>query len=80
MTFEHFTFPHRTDKGDWIQRVDWHKIAVFKPQLRETALNYVTKGQRVLVNGTVSYGEVKDSEGVSRPVTSIIADEIICFQ
>lgn len=42
-------------------------------------VNYLAKGQRVLVNGTVSYGEVKDNEGVARPVTSIVADEIIFF-
>lgn len=71
---------HRTENGDWLQRVDWHKIAVFKPQLRESVMNYLSKGQRVLLNGKVSYGEIKDKDGVTRPSTTIIADEIVFFQ
>lgn len=77
---EHFLHIYRTESGDWLQRVDWHKIAVFKPQLRELTVNYLSKGQRVMVNGKVSYGEIKDREGAARATTTIIAEEIIFFQ
>lgn len=71
---------NRFQNGNCIQRVDWHKIAVFKPSLRELVLNAVEKGKRVQVQGRISYGDVKDKDGRTRPVTSIIADDIIFFQ
>lgn len=40
----------------------------------------MTKGQRVLLNGKIAYGEIKDKDGVSRPSTTIIADEIVFLQ
>lgn len=66
--------------GDFMQRTDWHRVCVFKPYLRDSVYNYLKKGQRVLVNGRLSYGEIKDEEGVARPTTAIIADEVIFFQ
>lgn len=71
---------YRNESGDWIQKVEWHKVIVFKQTLRESTTNYLTKGQRVLVNGKLAYGEIKDRDGVSRATTSIIADDIIFFQ
>lgn len=53
---------------------------IFKPSLRESAMNYLTKGQRVLINGKISYGEIKDRDGVLRPSTSILVEDIIYFQ
>lgn len=66
--------------GDVSQKTEWHRICVFKPYLRDTALNYVTKGQRVLVQGRIIYGETKDTEGLSRHTSSIVADDLICFK
>lgn len=63
-----------------MQKTDWHRIAVFRPNLRENVYNYMRKGQRVLVNGRLSYGEVKDEDGNTRTATSIIAEDIIFFQ
>lgn len=66
--------------GDFIQRTDWHKICVFKPNLRDAIYNYLKKGQRVMVNGRISYSEFKDENGNLHPSTAIIADEVIFFQ
>lgn len=66
--------------GDFMQRTDWHKVCVFKPNLRDAVYNYLRKGQRVMVNGRISYSEFKDEEGNSRPSTAIIADDVIFFQ
>lgn len=69
----------RYESGDWVQRTDWHRIVVFKPQLRESVQNYLKKGQRTLVTGKISYGEIVDAEGNKRQSTSIIADDVIFF-
>lgn len=62
------------------QKTEWHRVCVFKPYLRDVALNYVGKGQRVLVQGRIIYGETKDSEGVTRHTSSIVADDVIFFK
>lgn len=54
---------YKYTNGDIVQRTDWHKICVFKPNLRENVYTYLKKGQRVLVSGKISYGEYKDEEG-----------------
>lgn len=63
-----------------LQRTDWHRIVVFRPSLRDYVLNYLTKGQRTLVNGRISYSDVTDADGKSRVSTSIIADDVILLQ
>lgn len=63
-----------------MQRTDWHQVAVFKPSLRESIKNFLTKGQRVLVNGKVSYSEYSDADGHKRQATTIIADDVIYFR
>lgn len=63
-----------------MQRTEWHKVCVFKPNLRETVLNYMKKGQRVFISGKISYGEFKDEEGNTKPSTAVIADDVIFFQ
>lgn len=66
--------------GDLIQKTDWHRVCVFRPNLRENVANYLKKGQRVMVNGKLSYGEMKDEEGNTKSTTSVIADDVIFFQ
>lgn len=63
-----------------MQKTDWHRVCVFKPSLRETVYNYLRKGQRVMVNGRLSYGELKGEDGNTKTTTSIIADDIVFFQ
>ncbi|XP_003401943.1 single-stranded DNA-binding protein, mitochondrial [Bombus terrestris] len=71
---------YRYMNGDFVQRTEWHRICIFKPALRDTVLNYLKKGQRVYVLGKINYGEFKDEEGVVKPSTSVIADDVIFFQ
>ncbi|CAG7826355.1 unnamed protein product [Allacma fusca] len=65
--------------GALLQKTDWHRICVFKPYLRESVYRYMSKGQRVLVQGRITYGDVQDEHGVSRTTTSIIADDVTFF-
>lgn len=58
-------------------KTDWHRISVFKPGLRELAENYVKSGNRLMVEGKISYGHIIDRNGGSIPTTSIIAEEVI---
>ncbi|XP_055904091.1 single-stranded DNA-binding protein, mitochondrial [Eupeodes corollae] len=71
---------YKYENGDWAQRTDWHRVVVFKPALRDTVMEYLKKGQRTLVQGKLTYGEITDQQGSQRPSTSIIADDIIFFR
>ncbi|XP_058811371.1 single-stranded DNA-binding protein, mitochondrial [Topomyia yanbarensis] len=71
---------YRYESGDWMQKTDWHRVVVFKPALRDSVMNYLRKGQRAMVTGKISYGEITDQEGKQRSTTSIIADEVIFLQ
>lgn len=62
-----------------MQRTEWHRICVFNPNLRQIVYEYLKKGQRTLVKGRLSYGEVKDEQGKYKLVASIIADDVIFF-
>nr|SVE74618.1 EOG090X0O5J [Daphnia barbata] len=66
--------------GEVTQKTEWHRICVFKPYLRESTLKYTSKGQRVLVQGRIIYGEVKETEGQLRHTSSIVADDVIFFR
>ncbi|XP_051153669.1 single-stranded DNA-binding protein, mitochondrial [Leptopilina boulardi] len=71
---------YKYDDGNVVQRTDWHKIVVFRPALRESVYRFMRKGQRVLVQGKLYYGEIKDENGKIRPTTSIIAEDVVMFQ
>lgn len=71
---------YRYENGDWSQRTDWHRIVIFKPALRDAVMSFLRKGQRTLVSGKITYGEITDQEGKTRLTTSIIADDVVFLQ
>ena len=72
--------PGGRDSGnDFVKKTEWHNVVVFKPNLRESVHNYVSKGSRVMVQGRIMYGTVEDKHGNLRTTTSIIAEDVIRF-
>nr|CAG4635897.1 EOG090X0O5J [Artemia franciscana] len=65
-----------TNDGTQAVRTDWHRIAVFKIKLGENVVKYMKKGRRVMVQGKILYGEVKDPDGKTRQTTTIAADDV----
>lgn len=63
-----------------MQKTDWHKICVFKPNLRDFVYKYLKKGQRTMITGRINYSEFKGADGNVSSSTSIIADDIVFFQ
>lgn len=66
--------------GEIAQKSEWHRICVFKPGLRDSVYKFAGKGQRVLVQGRIIYGEFTDAGGTVRTTTSIVADDVIHFK
>ncbi|EDV92555.1 single-stranded DNA-binding protein, mitochondrial [Drosophila grimshawi] len=71
---------YKYENGDWAQRTDWHRVVVFKPNLRDTVMEYLKKGQRTMVQGKITYGEITDQQGNQKTSTSIIADDVLFFR
>ncbi|KNC27899.1 Single-stranded DNA-binding protein, mitochondrial [Lucilia cuprina] len=71
---------YKYENGDWAQRTDWHRVVVFKPNLRDTVMEYLKKGQRAMVQGKITYGEITDQQGNQKPSCSIIAEDVIFFR
>nr|CAG4645323.1 EOG090X0O5J [Leptodora kindtii] len=71
---------HSNFSGEMGQRTEWHRVCVFKPALRDSVLKFANKGQRVLVQGRIIYGEIKDAEGQTRNTCTIAADDVIYFR
>lgn len=71
---------YKYDDGNTVQRTDWHRIVVFRPNLRESVYRFMRKGQRVLIQGKLYYGEIKDEDGKPKPTTSIVAEDVVMFQ
>eukprot|EP00095_Tigriopus_kingsejongensis_P003680 maker-scaffold11_size778918-snap-gene-6.40 protein:Tk03680 transcript:maker-scaffold11_size778918-snap-gene-6.40-mRNA-1 annotation:"single-stranded dna-binding mitochondrial-like" len=74
---------YRSNTGEEEERyaikTDWHNIAVYRPYLRDTVQQNVTKGQRVLVQGRIMYGSIEDNLGNVRQTTTVVAEDIIRF-
>ncbi|XP_064603361.1 single-stranded DNA-binding protein, mitochondrial-like [Liolophura sinensis] len=62
--------------GTNVSRVDWHRISVFRPGLREKIAANIKKGDRVFVNGRIQYDDYRDRETATR-TANIVADDIV---
>ncbi|KAK7083520.1 Single-stranded DNA-binding protein, mitochondrial [Halocaridina rubra] len=80
VTFSLATHINYRKDNDLIQQTDWHRIAVFKPYLRDAVYRYMTKGQRVMVQGKLGYLERKDpNDNTVIKTATIVAEEVIFF-
>lgn len=71
------TTSKRKDKdGNVKEETSWHRV-VFFGRLAEVAAEYLRKGSKIQINGTLRYGEYTDGEGIKRYSTDIIADHML---
>jgi single-strand DNA-binding protein len=40
-------------EDEWVSKVEWHRIAIFRPGLAESVLDTIKKGSHVLVEGSL---------------------------
>jgi single-strand DNA-binding protein len=66
-----------TDReGNEQKRVEWHRVIAWD-KLAEIAEQYLSKGERVYVEGEIQYRSYEDAEGATRYVTEINARDLI---
>lgn len=56
-----------------MDRTEWHKI-VFTGKLSELAANYINKGSKIYVEGSLKTRSWKDAQGSAKSVTEIVAN------
>lgn len=55
---------------------DWHRIVAWSPRA-EIIEQYVDKGSRILVRGSIRYRDYTDRDGNKRYITEIVAQEVV---
>jgi len=61
--------------GEMQERTEWHRI-VFYNRLAEIVGEYVRKGSKVYINGSIRTRKWQDQAGVDRYTTEIIANDM----
>ena len=71
------TSSYRKDKqsGERLEETQWHRVT-FYDKLAEIAGEYVKKGTKIYVEGTIKYGTYTDKDGVEKNTTDIIANQM----
>ncbi|MEK7405582.1 MAG: single-stranded DNA-binding protein [Acidobacteriota bacterium] len=75
------TFPLATNRrwkdqqtGEWKEETDWHNIVLWQ---KENLANYLTKGQRVYVEGRLHTRSYEDKEGQKKYMTEVVAQDLV---
>ncbi|SSZ40485.1 single-stranded DNA-binding protein [Bartonella grahamii] len=55
-----------------VDKTEWHSIVVFNPHLAKVALQYLSKGSKVYIEGRLQTRKWQDKNGVERYVTEVI--------
>ncbi|GFR89326.1 single-stranded DNA-binding protein [Elysia marginata] len=66
-------YSFRKASGELMTKTDWHRICVFKPGLRDNVCSRIGKGDRVFVEGPISYTRFLDEDNKNTTLTSIVA-------
>ena len=62
--------------GQQQERTEWHRITLFG-KLADIAEQYVSKGDRLYVEGRIEYSQTQDDQGGVRYWTDIVAQELV---
>ena len=66
----------RNSEGERVERTQWHDVIAWGG-LADIVGQYCRKGSEVAVEGRISYRTYEDSEGQTRYVTEVIANELL---
>ena len=67
---------YRDRDGEQHERTEWHRIALFG-KLADIVEQYVSKGDRLYVEGRIEYSQTQDDQGGVRYWTDIVAQELV---
>ena len=50
-------------EDEWVSKVEWHRIAIFRPRLADSVRNSIKKGAHVLVEGSLVSSTYEQANG-----------------
>jgi single-strand DNA-binding protein len=50
-------------EDEWVSKVEWHRVAIFRPRLAEAVLTNIKKGAHVLVEGSLISSTYEQANG-----------------
>lgn len=62
-------------EGNRVEQTEWHSVTLWR-QLAEIAEKYLTKGNKVYIEGKLRTRSYKDKDGVEKYSTEIVADNM----
>src|SRR6266480_785559 len=63
-------------EDEWVSKVEWHRIAIFRPRLAESVLNGIKKGAHVLVEGSLVSSTYEHANGKAKKAKTRAAGQI----
>ncbi len=63
------------DSGEWTDHTEWHRVVLFG-RLGEVAAQYLRKGSKVYIEGSLRTSKWQGQDGQDRWTTEIIANEM----
>ncbi len=71
------TTERRKDRntGEWVDHTEWHRVVLFG-RLGEVAAEYLRKGSKVYIEGSLRTSRWQDQSGQDRYTTEIIANDM----
>jgi len=67
--------------GNIHQMTDWHRVAVFRPGLREFVAEQIKKGDKVYVTGEIRYSDfTPQGSSTTVKIANIVADDVLVIQ
>lgn len=61
--------------GEMQERTEWHRVVVFS-RLAEVVANYIKKGSKVYLRGSLRTRQWQDKQGADRYTTEIVVDDL----
>jgi single-strand DNA-binding protein len=62
------------DSGQWVDRVEWHRVVTFQPGLVDMLTKHGRKGRLVNVHGKMRTTKFQDKDGADRWSTEVLVD------
>ncbi len=64
--------------GERKDKTEWHRIVIYTPGLVNICKNYVKKGSKLYLEGTLQTRKWVDSQGIDRQVTEVVLQGFNC--
>jgi single-strand DNA-binding protein len=62
--------------GEWQEEADWHNVVLWSEQA-ERLTQYLTKGQKIYLEGRIKYRTWEGKDGVKHHATDIVGERIV---